>query len=1351
MNPYVYQRRSPKASVGARVAKPTLTGLAKQFLTALAEANISSVTALAFVLFVAVSVGVVTMVSYAEISTPETFAQNINAQKLTSGRVLGVATYGYNQPICQKNTANCLNYQLIGYSGTGWQVKVDYKLQKGFVGAVKVNSWAFMDNISGDGSGYTGNDLMPGKTYTFVLYRKYANRLYKLTDLSITAPAAPKKEPVACTQEAFQCPDGTWVGRSGASCSFVCSQTPSYGYKTVSVGPVNKGDWREGWVERAGATNYGNEPADIKISGWAFDQGKNLEVKIKLKNSETGLEYMPQSTVYSGITSDIAYYLTNKRGISTVSLNGHFEVAFTNLPAGKYYVTELKYNGYDFNVHSQANFPVYIYTKPSYGYKGTVSIQPDYTASNYSSSLPAGSVGQTLLPINFYNTGSETILISSMMFKFNPEKSWKNLTKFYLEADGVLVGSASTDEVSSIQNSLNIVFSNNLALSGNSYKQLKLKADISNSAVGQLSLSPTSVMLAPGSATPNAYEGLYQWWSKTFNFTSVSGTPTTTPTSAIRVGQLINKAGTVLLVGNGVVYGIPTLAVFNSWGWSFANVVVANPSESALPQAGVVPSRDPACATALDQIAKKCGQASTTTFKIIAPTSGEKFQTGKPYTIKWEALDKTIGNVDIELVSCAQTNGGTACSGSSQKIASNIANSGSYAWASPAPNFISNSGYQIRITQTGKTSGAVLSGTVYFYTVDNYSTLTASLNTAAGATVTVIPGAITQKVGSFKLTSGSVDGVKVSSITVSATRNIVGSNFQNLQLMSNGTRLGSVQTNFASNGEYVFSLGSPLVIPANSSVVVDVYLDVLTGASSLGLDGQNLVGLKFASGNQISNGAVITSTPAVGGQGIYYANKTGLAASLSPASPPAQTVSGGMTNKPVGVYKLVNLGNGVTISELAFSTVGVSSQPITAVYINGNKAIMAGNIAIFSNLNIQIGNLSSIDLTISADFQATGVTGGQSFTLNLTKVKYMSNSSGVVDILNTNIASNKMSFLSSFIDTYNSPPGTPVMSLGPSGNIPTATAQQFNFLATDADKDTLTYDVFWGDNTTSSTATGISGTPIGVMHTWSVSGAYQIRVYVRDDKGGSSSNSFNVTVAGPVVISPKPVDTICQAPINLSPSTVLNSNTQSVTLSWGAVSGATGYNIRLDDGTSDRYSDTRFSNCSNSPHYYCVNGITGTSIVNVPVKPGRSYKFWVDPAYTTARNYCNGTSNFSVAGITAPPVVTAPAPTATPTASLVGSVGSAVASGYVMAKAGDTINYTWASTNADSASSQYYMVDKNGLTTGPFAWVASTINGNTSAKVDASQTGKTYMITFKATNSKTGQTVNSNALYVFVN
>ncbi len=27
----------------------------------------------------------------------------------------------------------------------------------------------------------------------------------------------------ACSQDAMQCPDGTWVGRSGPKCEFVCS------------------------------------------------------------------------------------------------------------------------------------------------------------------------------------------------------------------------------------------------------------------------------------------------------------------------------------------------------------------------------------------------------------------------------------------------------------------------------------------------------------------------------------------------------------------------------------------------------------------------------------------------------------------------------------------------------------------------------------------------------------------------------------------------------------------------------------------------------------------------------------------------------------------------------------------------------------------------------------------------------------------------------------------------------------------------------------------------------------------------------------------------------------------------
>lgn len=30
------------------------------------------------------------------------------------------------------------------------------------------------------------------------------------------------QEPVFCTADAFQCPDGTFVGRTGPNCEFVC-------------------------------------------------------------------------------------------------------------------------------------------------------------------------------------------------------------------------------------------------------------------------------------------------------------------------------------------------------------------------------------------------------------------------------------------------------------------------------------------------------------------------------------------------------------------------------------------------------------------------------------------------------------------------------------------------------------------------------------------------------------------------------------------------------------------------------------------------------------------------------------------------------------------------------------------------------------------------------------------------------------------------------------------------------------------------------------------------------------------------------------------------------------------------
>ena len=29
-------------------------------------------------------------------------------------------------------------------------------------------------------------------------------------------------QPIECTMDAMQCPDGSWVGRSGKNCEFIC-------------------------------------------------------------------------------------------------------------------------------------------------------------------------------------------------------------------------------------------------------------------------------------------------------------------------------------------------------------------------------------------------------------------------------------------------------------------------------------------------------------------------------------------------------------------------------------------------------------------------------------------------------------------------------------------------------------------------------------------------------------------------------------------------------------------------------------------------------------------------------------------------------------------------------------------------------------------------------------------------------------------------------------------------------------------------------------------------------------------------------------------------------------------------
>ncbi|MEK7150837.1 MAG: Ig-like domain-containing protein [Patescibacteria group bacterium] len=113
----------------------------------------------------------------------------------------------------------------------------------------------------------------------------------------------------------------------------------------------------------------------------------------------------------------------------------------------------------------------------------------------------------------------------------------------------------------------------------------------------------------------------------------------------------------------------------------------------------------------------------------------------------------------------------------------------------------------------------------------------------------------------------------------------------------------------------------------------------------------------------------------------------------------------------------------------------------------------------------------------------------------------------------------------------------------------------------------------------------------------------------------------------------------CVAPSNLSPTGSITASADGkIDLSWSPAEGAAYYAIRLDDGSSDRYDDPRYHTCmpNGTPHYYCENGITGTSINGIPVKPGRTYKYWVDAIFYPLRwgDACRSTTQITVSANT---------------------------------------------------------------------------------------------------------------------
>lgn len=92
-----------------------------------------------------------------------------------------------------------------------------------------------------------------------------------------------------------------------------------------------------------------------------------------------------------------------------------------------------------------------------------------------------------------------------------------------------------------------------------------------------------SVFTGQGYSFSRAINGDSSFLEKTANIDNAS--------AAHLPGTLVNNGGTVQMVVSGGLWGIPSVDVFNTWGYSFADVVPANSADTAKSQVGVIPAR----------------------------------------------------------------------------------------------------------------------------------------------------------------------------------------------------------------------------------------------------------------------------------------------------------------------------------------------------------------------------------------------------------------------------------------------------------------------------------------------------------------------------------------------------------------------------------------------------------------------------------------------------------------------------------------------------------------------------------------------------------------------------------------
>jgi hypothetical protein len=323
------------------------------------------------------------------------------------------------------------------------------------------------------------------------------------------------------------------------------------------------------------------------------------------------------------------------------------------------------------------------------------------------------------------------------------------------------------------------------------------------------------------------------------------------------------------------------------------------------------------------------------------------------------------------------------------------------------------------------------------------SNATASTN-GSYSSQTLSSNSSKQKIGSYMIQSSSVDGVKVTSLSVG----ISGANLtqlSNLYIVTPDMTNGSNPINPGLNNNF----STNFTIAANQTAQVDVYADLGTASTTPTAFNTTLTGNGLGS---TSNQSVNLNTAT--GQNITIGNGGLSSLALSNSSPVSQIIVGGTNNQAVATYNFVaSTTGGVTISELGFfvgtSTVAnATSTAVSTISIGGQTAAVVNGVALVSGLNLVVPtNYGGLDVPVTANFASVGLNGvaDQTVVLSLQHVKYLASGKTTTSgnpVYFTGESINSLTGLSATSSTMLVAGVAPIVTLSaPTGNLNTGTVK----------------------------------------------------------------------------------------------------------------------------------------------------------------------------------------------------------------------------------------------------------------------------------------------------------------------